>query len=323
MVRTCRSGKSERARAAAGRQQHLSPAPTRRRAAPNERAEPRARHKATRRHQQALIRAPPGRPGPLRRAAADAGKRSGEAARHQLPAGERVRATAPGDARREPTPDRTMAAMEIDTPASALGEAAPTSGEVTGVIRPPPDIRVIVDKTALFVARNGKQFESRIQQSAEGQSQKFAFMRPSDPCAPRVSNCVAAVSRRLRGRAPATRRRRGSSRGPNSGRPWTGRGTAAGCHVDIPRGRVAARGRPRPTRLFERKRRSHAGEATPWQPRGVAAPCGPGRRVLERHRTGGRHLHGSWYPRRRHDTSTECPRGTRGGAATGLHGIST
>ena len=75
-------------------------------------------------------------------------------------------------------------AMAVDPPsdlANDLQEAAPSSGEVTGVIRPPPDIRAIVDKTALFVARNGKQFEARIQASAEGQSQKFAFMRPNDP----------------------------------------------------------------------------------------------------------------------------------------------
>ena len=29
-------------------------------------------------------------------------------------------------------------------------------GKVTGVIIPPPDIRAVVDKTAQFVARNGK-----------------------------------------------------------------------------------------------------------------------------------------------------------------------
>lgn len=62
-----------------------------------------------------------------------------------------------------------------------LGEAAPQSGEVTGVIRPPPDIRAIVDKTAQFVAQHGKSFESRIMSSDAGQSQKFAFMKPTDP----------------------------------------------------------------------------------------------------------------------------------------------
>ncbi|KAJ8599334.1 hypothetical protein CTAYLR_005322 [Chrysophaeum taylorii] len=59
--------------------------------------------------------------------------------------------------------------------------AAPRSGEVTGLIKPPPDIRAIVDKTAQFVARNGKSFESRILASQEGQSQKFSFMKPTDP----------------------------------------------------------------------------------------------------------------------------------------------
>ena len=65
-------------------------------------------------------------------------------------------------------------AADVAMPAASLREAAPTSGKVTGIIRPPPDIRLIVDKTALFVARNGKQFEARIQSSAEGQSNKFA-----------------------------------------------------------------------------------------------------------------------------------------------------
>ena len=72
-------------------------------------------------------------------------------------------------------------ATAMDVSHAHLGEAAPQSGDVTGIIRPPPDIRAIVDKTALFVARNGKSFEARIQASAEGQSNKFAFMRPSDP----------------------------------------------------------------------------------------------------------------------------------------------
>jgi splicing factor 3A subunit 1 len=35
-------------------------------------------------------------------------------------------------------------------------------GKVTGVIIPPPEIRAVVDKTAMFVARNGKSFEQRI-----------------------------------------------------------------------------------------------------------------------------------------------------------------
>lgn len=54
-------------------------------------------------------------------------------------------------------------------------------GKVTGVIIPPPDIRAVVDKTATFVARNGKSFEQKILSSAEGKTPKFNFMRPFDP----------------------------------------------------------------------------------------------------------------------------------------------
>ena len=54
-----------------------------------------------------------------------------------------------------------MVAMEAET-ALALTDAKPQQGAVTGLIRPPPDIRVIVEKTALFVARNGKSFEVRL-----------------------------------------------------------------------------------------------------------------------------------------------------------------
>jgi len=57
----------------------------------------------------------------------------------------------------------------------------PSQGKVTGIIYPPPDIRSIVDKTAEFVARNGKSFEEKILASAEGQNTKFNFMRPHDP----------------------------------------------------------------------------------------------------------------------------------------------
>ena len=53
--------------------------------------------------------------------------------------------------------------------------------KIVGVIIPPPDIRSVVDKTAQFVARNGKSFESRIQGSSEGQTAKFNFMKQYDP----------------------------------------------------------------------------------------------------------------------------------------------
>jgi hypothetical protein len=54
-------------------------------------------------------------------------------------------------------------------------------GKVKGLIQPPPDIRAVADKTARFVAKNGKGFEQRILASEEGQSSKFNFMRPHDP----------------------------------------------------------------------------------------------------------------------------------------------
>jgi hypothetical protein len=46
-------------------------------------------------------------------------------------------------------------------------EVLQSQGKVTGIIIPPPDIRLVVDKTANFVARNGKSFEQKIVASAE------------------------------------------------------------------------------------------------------------------------------------------------------------
>eukprot|EP00605_Chrysophyceae_sp_TOSAG23-4_P001171 GSChrysophyteH1.ASY1.ANO1.1279.1 assembled CDS len=54
-------------------------------------------------------------------------------------------------------------------------------GAVTGVIVPPKEIRVVVDKTAAFVAKNGKIMEERIRNSAEGRAAKFSFLKESDP----------------------------------------------------------------------------------------------------------------------------------------------
>ncbi|OWZ19584.1 Splicing factor 3 subunit [Phytophthora megakarya] len=56
---------------------------------------------------------------------------------------------------------------------------ATVQGRVTGIIYPPPDIRAVVDKTAQFVANNGRAFESRI--VGERMSTKFSFLRESDP----------------------------------------------------------------------------------------------------------------------------------------------
>ncbi|CAN0488541.1 unnamed protein product [Ectocarpus sp. 12 AP-2014] len=73
------------------------------------------------------------------------------------------------------------AAAEGGGDSSNGGVEQPYQGKVKGIIYPPPDIRAIVDKTARFVAKNGKSFEERIQASEEGKSAKFNFMRPHDP----------------------------------------------------------------------------------------------------------------------------------------------
>jgi len=52
---------------------------------------------------------------------------------------------------------------------------------ISGVIRPPPDIRAVADKTALFVAKNGRAFEQRILNSDKGKTPKFAFLHATSP----------------------------------------------------------------------------------------------------------------------------------------------
>ncbi|KAK1744933.1 splicing factor 3A subunit 1 [Skeletonema marinoi] len=47
---------------------------------------------------------------------------------------------------------------------------------ITGIIRPPPDIRTVADRTALFVSKNGRAFENKILNSAKGKTPKFAFL---------------------------------------------------------------------------------------------------------------------------------------------------
>jgi len=52
---------------------------------------------------------------------------------------------------------------------------------IQGIIRPPPEIRAVADKTASFVAKNGRAFETRILNSAKGKTPKFAFLHESSP----------------------------------------------------------------------------------------------------------------------------------------------
>lgn len=52
---------------------------------------------------------------------------------------------------------------------------------VQGVIKPPPEIRAVADRTALYVAKNGRAFESRILNSDKGKTPKFSFLQPTSP----------------------------------------------------------------------------------------------------------------------------------------------
>lgn len=52
---------------------------------------------------------------------------------------------------------------------------------ITGIIRPPPEIRAVADRTASYVAKNGRAFESRILKSEKGKTPKFAFLQPTSP----------------------------------------------------------------------------------------------------------------------------------------------
>ena len=52
---------------------------------------------------------------------------------------------------------------------------------ITGVIRPPPEIRAVADRTALYVAKNGRAFEARILNSEKGKTPKFSFLQMTSP----------------------------------------------------------------------------------------------------------------------------------------------
>ena len=67
-------------------------------------------------------------------------------------------------------------AMDIVDPAAEVEKAM--HGKVTGLIIPPPEIRAVVDKTAEFVAKNGKNFEEKILTTKD---KKFNFMKVHDP----------------------------------------------------------------------------------------------------------------------------------------------
>ncbi|XP_038988849.1 probable splicing factor 3A subunit 1 [Phoenix dactylifera] len=69
-----------------------------------------------------------------------------------------------------------------EQPPAAAAPPAPvaTHTRTIGIIHPPPDIRMIIEKTATFVAKNGPEFEKRILANNAGNA-KFNFLIPSDP----------------------------------------------------------------------------------------------------------------------------------------------
>jgi len=75
-----------------------------------------------------------------------------------------------------------------DNASSSLDSSFPTKmtldDPIDDIIVPPPEIRAVVNKTSQFVAKNGRQFESRILSSSEGSTPKFSFMSPTSPYHP-------------------------------------------------------------------------------------------------------------------------------------------
>jgi len=66
-------------------------------------------------------------------------------------------------------------AAEANGAKGAEGEAPDTFGKQVGIIVPPPDIKVIVDRTAQFIARLGKPFEREII-ARDGKNKQFQFL---------------------------------------------------------------------------------------------------------------------------------------------------
>lgn len=77
--------------------------------------------------------------------------------------------------------DELKAPEQVTSNAESADVLTAKQGKVTGIIIPPPEIRAVVDKTAQFVARNGKSFENKILNSSEGKTAKFNFMKVYDP----------------------------------------------------------------------------------------------------------------------------------------------
>ncbi|OAY79698.1 putative splicing factor 3A subunit 1 [Ananas comosus] len=85
--------------------------------------------------------------------------------------------TPPAQLPNDPQTDQSN--QQKDEPSQPPAPVA-THTRTIGIIHPPPDIRVIIEKTAGFVARNGPEFEKRILANNAGNA-KFNFLIASDP----------------------------------------------------------------------------------------------------------------------------------------------
>ena len=70
--------------------------------------------------------------------------------------------------------------MDVAPPSPPAQADKAKHGKVVGIIHPPPDIRAICDKTAGFVAKNGRVFEAKIK-AQHSNSVKFKFLQEDDP----------------------------------------------------------------------------------------------------------------------------------------------
>ncbi|KAL7594413.1 hypothetical protein Lser_V15G29820 [Lactuca serriola] len=82
----------------------------------------------------------------------------------------------PSQVQDEPMPE----AEDDQNKSNSAPASIATHTRTIGIIHPPPDIRIIVDKTAGFVAKNGPEFEKRIIIS-NAANPKFNFLNGSDP----------------------------------------------------------------------------------------------------------------------------------------------
>ncbi|KAJ0247991.1 splicing factor 3A subunit 1 [Hirschfeldia incana] len=90
----------------------------------------------------------------------------------------------PTDGNLGPLPPSQLTDQEIEErelQSNQAPESVATHTRTIGIIHPPPDIRSIVEKTALYVSKNGLEFEKRIIASNNAKKDKFNFLTSSDP----------------------------------------------------------------------------------------------------------------------------------------------